>query len=146
MDPIELEESSGLKPQPDLRPRMDELPPVRLIAVEDVRLVTMPGLREQLDRFYVDMLQFDHDSEADSMTYRAENFRLRFTIVNEKPVERDGVRPVGIQVQSLRDTERKLYENRIDYLRQRGLLPGQISLLLQDPAGNWIELSESMPL
>jgi len=59
-------------------------------------------------------------------------------------VQRDGVRPIGIEVRSLRDAERKLFDNQIDYIRQRGLLPGLISLLLQDPAGNWIELFEAV--
>ena len=38
--------------------------------------------------------------------------------------------------------ELKLVEAEHDYLRQRGLTPGQESLLLQDPAGNWVELFE----
>jgi hypothetical protein len=30
-----------------------------------------------------------------------------------------------------------------EYVRQIGLTPGQLSLLTRDPAGNWIEISES---
>jgi len=146
MDPIELEESSGLMPAADLRRRMDEPPPVRLIAVEDVRLLTAHRSVDALDPFYVDLLEFVRDPNAEAVVYRAENFRLHFEMVDQIPVERDGVRPIGIQVRSLRDAERKLFENRVDYVRQRGLLPGLISLLLQDPAGNWIELFESVLL
>jgi hypothetical protein len=142
MDPIELEPSSGLFPAVDQRLRMDELPPVRLIAVEDVRLLTSPGAVNLLDSFYVDLLEFLR--EANGAVYRAENFRLRFEVVEQIPVERDGVRPIGIQVRSLRDAERKLFDNRIEYTRQRGLLPGLNSLLVQDPAGNWIELFEAI--
>jgi hypothetical protein len=144
MDPIELEESSGLIPVTVPRPRMDEPPPVRLIAVDDVRLLSLPGTEKSLDRFYVDLLEFDRDSVADGIVYRAENFRLRFTIVNQMPLERDGIRPIGIDVRSLADAERKLFDYKIEYLRQRGLLPGLISLLVQDPAGNWIELFEAV--
>jgi hypothetical protein len=46
-------------------------------------------------------------------------------------------------VRSLRDAELKLAEAGIDYLRQRGLVPGHYSLLCQDPAGNWIELFDA---
>jgi hypothetical protein len=144
MDPIELEPSSGLVRVEDRRPKMDEPPPVRLIAVEDVRLLTMPGNETALDEFYAGLLEFVRDACADSIVYRAENFRLRFEVVEQIPVERDGIRPVGIQVRSLRDAERKLFENQIDYIRQRGLLPGLVSLLLQDPAGNWMELFEAV--
>jgi hypothetical protein len=144
MDPIELEPSSGVTPTADLRRRMDEPPPVRLIAVEDVRLLTPPALSADLDRFYVDLLEFVRDSVAEGIVYRAENFRLRLTVVDQIPVQRDGIRPTGIEVRSLRDAEQKLFDRQIDYLRQRGLLPGLISLLLQDPAGNWIELYEAV--
>jgi hypothetical protein len=123
---------------------MDELPPVRLIAVEDVRLLTPPGISENLDGFYVDLLEFTRDSLVDGIVYRAENFRLRFAVVDQMPVGRDGIRPIGIEVQSLRDAEQKLFDRHINYLRQRGLLPGLISLLLQDPAGNWTELFETV--
>ncbi len=143
MEPIELEPSSGLSPMADLRPRMDEPPPVRLIAVEDVRLITPPNLAAALDAFYVDLLEFTSECSADSIVYRAGNLRLRLTVVDHIPMQRDGIRPVGIEVRSLRDAEKRLFDSQIDYLRQRGLLPGLISLLLQDPAGNWIELFES---
>jgi len=34
----------------------------------------------------------------------------------------------------------KLIEAKIEYTRQRALLAGRESLLLLDPAGNWVEL------
>jgi hypothetical protein len=144
MDPIELEESSGLIPLVDPRRRMDEPPPVRLVAIDDVRLPSPPGKTAELYRFYVELWQFNAETE---LVFRAENFRLRFEVIqDQKPIERDGVRPIGIEVRSLRDAELKLATAQIDYIRQRGLLPGQISLLTQDPAGNWIELSASIPI
>jgi hypothetical protein len=146
-EPIELEASSGLVPVADPRPRLDELPPVRLIAVDDVRLPAPPGMAGDLDSLYLDLLEFSREeAEGETQTgivYRGENFRLRFEIVEAVPLPRDGVRPIGIEVRSLRDAERKLFENQVEYQRQRGLLPGHISLLLQDPAGNWIELFET---
>jgi len=146
MDPIELEPSSGLVPTADDRRRMDEPPPVRLIAVEDVLLLAQPGVRDALDGFYVDLLEFVRAANEETIVYRAENFRLRFAVVDQIPLERDGVRPIGIQVRSLRDMERKLFEKQVEYIRQRGLLPGLISLLVQDPAGNWIEIFETVAI
>lgn len=142
MDTITLEESSGAQLQADHRPKMEEPPPVRLVAVEDVRRLAPPGLEEALDRFYCGLWQF---SREDSLVFRAENFRLRFTVVaDQKPLERDSIRPQGIVVRSLRDAELQLAAVQIDYIRQRGLFPGQYSLLCQDPTGNWIELFESV--
>jgi hypothetical protein len=146
MEEIELEESTGLTPVADLRPRMDEPPPVRLIAIDDVRLLTPPGKAGELHRFYVDLWQFTREGGSE-IIFRAENFRLRFEVIaDQKPIERDGVRPIGIEVRSLREAEIKLAGAQIDYLRQRGLLPGQMSLLTQDPAGNWIELFDAIPI
>jgi hypothetical protein len=144
MDPVELEPSTGLQPTADGRPLMDEPPPVRLVAVEDVRLPTPPGIDEQLDEFYVGLWQFEREAgESGAIVYRAENVRLRLVIERErKPIERDTLRPQGIEVASLSEAELKRVEAEREYIRQRGLTPGQESLLLQDPAGNWIELFE----
>jgi hypothetical protein len=143
---IELEASPGLTPVADARPRMDDLPPVRLVAVDDVRLPTPRGILADLDSLYVELLEFTREDADGGPVYRGENFRLRFEIVDAIPLPRDGVRPVGIDVRSLRDVERKLFESQIEYHRQRWLLPGHMSLLLQDPAGNWIELFETTNL
>jgi len=45
-------------------------------------------------------------------------------------------------VLSLAETEQKLIDREIEYTRQKSLQPGTESLLLLDPAGNWIVLSE----
>ena len=144
MEPIELEESSGTKPVADVRRRMDEPPPVRLIAVDDVRLLCPRGIEKNLDLFYANLLEFERETAIDGIVYRAENFRLRFTVVNQMPVQHDGIRPIGIELRSLTDAERKLFDHQVEYVRQRGLLPGLNSLLVQDPAGNWIELFEAV--
>ncbi len=147
MDRLELEESSGLIPVADDRRRIDEPPPIKLVAIDDVWLATMPGIEAALDQFYVGVWQMVRDDESPEIVYRTENFRLRFEIVsNQKPIEREGMRPQGIEVRSLREAELKLVQNEIDYIRQRGLLPGIYSLLLRDPAGNWIELFDSPPI
>ena len=39
-------------------------------------------------------------------------------------------------------SRRRLIEAEIPYLRQKGVTLGTVSLLLLDPAGNWLELTE----
>jgi hypothetical protein len=124
---------------------MDEPPPVRLVAVEDVRLPAPPGMEAELDAFYVGLWQLEREigESPASIVYRAENVRLRFDlVVDQRPIERETMRPQGIEVLSLAEAELKLVEAEREYIRQRGLTPGQESLLLQDPAGNWVELFE----
>ena len=135
---MELEESSiEFKPQPDRRARMPEPLPVRLVAVEDVRLPTQAGAENDLDEFYVGLWEFER--VENELTYRAENFRLYFDVV-EGPIEREILRPLGIEVQSLAEAEKKLNDLEIEYIRQRGITPGRESLLLKDPGGNWVEI------
>jgi hypothetical protein len=143
MDPLELEPSSGIETANDSRPRMDEPPPVRLVAVDDVRLPTPPDLDVELDAFYVGLWQFQRDTTQPGLTYRAENFRLRFETNSSEPIERETLRPQGILVLSLAGAQQKLIDLEWEYTQQLSLTPGQESLLLQDPAGNWIELFES---
>lgn len=73
--------------------------------------------------------------------YEAENFRLRFDVV-EGLIVRETLRPLGIEVPSLADAEAKLVEAEVEHTRQRGLAPGQETIVLLDPAGNWVELVE----
>ena len=142
-DRIELGESTGTPIVPDALPRVAELPPVRLVAVEDVRLLAPPGVEAALDGFYVGLWQLRREPHASEVVYRAENVRLRFTVVEGvPPVERDAVRPQGIVVPSLRDAERLLARAEIAYERQRGLMLGLYTILCRDPAGNWVELVE----
>jgi hypothetical protein len=111
-----------------------------------VHLLSPEGLEEKLDAFYVNLLQFEKlgpESLEPQPAYRAENFILRFEIGQPPVVERDSLRAQGIEVQSLAEAELKLIEAELEYERQRGVLPGRETLLLRDPAGNWIELLES---
>lgn len=138
---MELEPSRGeFKPVADRRRRIEEPLPVRLVAVRDVQMVGRIERHEALDAFYVDLLEFEREEgPAGAPVYRADNFRLRFEWVEEKRGETD-LKPVLIEVQSLPQAEMKLIEAKIEYTRQRALLAGRESLLLLDPAGNWVEL------
>jgi hypothetical protein len=145
MDALELEKSStNLEPQDDKRPRIEEPLPVRLVAVEDCMLPAVAGLECDLDNFYVSLLGFarDHNSSGDEIVYRADNFRLRFYVL-ERKMPREGYRPMGILVPSLPALVQRLDEAKIEFVRQRGLEVGSESILLCDPIGNLLEISES---
>ena len=133
--------SFAFQSKPDNRPLMPEPLPVRLVAVNDCRLPAPAGRKRELDAFYVGLLGFERDTSDPGVAYHAENFRL-VVDVHEPPVARDDLRPLGIEVRSLAEAEQKLIAAEIEYARQRGITPGQESLLLMDPAGNWIELGE----
>jgi len=138
---VELEESAiNFKPIIDRRPLIPEPLPVRLLTVEDATLIAAAGLEVQLDEFYISLLRFERE-EGDELIYRADNFRLRFRITETFP-ERDNLRPLLIEVPCLSDLEHAIIDRRLDYTRQRGVTPGEERLVLQDPAGNWIEVVE----
>jgi hypothetical protein len=129
-------------PPADRRKQIPEPPPVRLTAIEDVVVETVAGLENALDEFYVTMLQFERDPTARAgPVYRAENLRLVFE-VHELPIERPDLRPVGVEVLSLVDLEQKIVTRELEYQRVKGLTAGSDQLLLQDPAGNWISITE----
>ena len=140
---MELEETSGeFVPQMDNRLRMPEPLPVRLVTIDDAHLPAAAGREVELDAFYVEMLRFERLDVPETLAYRAENFDLLFDVL-EPPLERDTLRPLGIEVPSLADAQRILIDNQFEHIRQQGLLPGHDTILLQDPAGNWLALSES---
>ena len=57
---MELEEpTTEFHPVIDNRARMPEPLPVRLVAIEDVRLPAPAKIEEKLDAFYVTLLQFE---------------------------------------------------------------------------------------
>lgn len=141
MDQMKLEPSANVVlPAADHRPLIPEPLPVRLVTVEDATLIAAAGLEVPLDEFYVGLLKFEREDGHEPI-YRADNFRLRFQITERFP-ERDNLRPLLIEVPQLSELEHTLIELKLDYVRQRGLIPGETRLLLQDPAGNWIELTE----
>ena len=115
---------------------------MKLVAVADVRMLATAGLEVDLDRFYVGLLQFERETDEAGLIYWADNFRLIFDLI-EGLVERDELRPQLIEVRSLAEAEQKLIDAEIEYTRQRGVTPGSQRLVLQDPAGNWVELVEA---
>ena len=175
------DDSDPLNLKRDPRPTIPEPPPVRLIAVEDVILLTSPGKEALLDAFYVGLLKMDredHELPVRPLTepilgdatpkvlpprarrrplpvvpagglqgpvYRAENRRVSFHVL-EPPIERESLRPLGIEVPSLTSARLQIEQMEIEYARQKGLYPGHDSLLLMDPGGNWIEIMESRPV
>lgn len=144
---MELEPSPGnFHIFPDRRPLVPEPLPVRVVAVEDVELPAPSGLETQLEGFYIALLGFEREvTEVDSLILNAENVRLRISFI-EPPIARDSLRTLGIEVISLGEAQRKLIDAEIPYVHQRGLMPGQESLSLQDPAGNWLSITEIRPL
>jgi hypothetical protein len=143
---MELEPSPGhFEPVFDRRPLIPEPLPVRLVAIEDVELPAACGLERDLLEFYVDLLGFEREGGAEALVLRAENVKLRFA-VSEPPLERESLRILGIEVDSLARVEPILVEREIPFTRERALNPGQELLVLRDPAGNWISISQVQPL
>jgi len=143
-EPVPLETASDLPPvtsAADRRLRIPEPLPVRLVAVSDCEVAAAAGLEVELDAFYIGLLGFEKMDDPHSLQYRAENYRLSFIVTELAPVRED-FRPVGILVPSLPTLRAQLDEREIEYLRQKSLVPGVESLLLTDPAGNWLEISE----
>jgi hypothetical protein len=140
-DPFELDEPTArAQPAPDL-PKMPEPLPVRLIAVEDVRLPAIAGLEPEMDDFYVSLLEMVKVIDWPGLAYRADNFRVLFDL-HERPPERDAYRPLVVELPLLAAVERTLIDREIEYTRQRALTPGCESLLTSDPSGNAVEIIE----
>lgn len=136
------------EPVVDRRPVMPEPLPVRLVAVADVSGDAVAGLEGAMDGFYAAMLGFARASTPASevggssvLVYHADNADLRFA-VREPPLARDDLRPIAIEVPSLVEVRQKLIDREIEHTVQKSVTPGQESLLLQDPSGNWVELTE----
>jgi hypothetical protein len=128
---------------------MAEPLPVRVIAINDAVSHAVAGREREMDEFYVAVLGFvraiDGEGAADNpaavITYHAENVDLRFA-VREPLFPRDDLRPIQIEVLSLQTVESAIIEREMEYTRQRGISPGSESLVLQDPSGNWVEITE----
>lgn len=140
--PIALEEATRPVKKPrDRRPRMEEPPPVSLIAVADVLLPATRGLEHLLDDFYLGIFKFEKEIDGEGFCYCAENFRLRFAW-HEGLVQRQSLRPLGIEIISLAELQYTLAEREIEFQYERGLASGSHSILLLDPAGNTIQVYE----
>ena len=143
--PLELDrpQTPYSAPPPDRRRHVPEPPPVRLVALEEVRLPAQSGSEHELDRFYLSLLKFERDatSPASSIVYKAENARLVIDFF-EQPPERIDLRPVMIEVPARGRLKSQIIEWEVEYQRLRGLMAAQETLLLQDPAGNWVSITE----
>jgi hypothetical protein len=140
--PMELEPSSTpFEIVDDKRPKLEVPPPVRLVAVSDCVLPSVAGQEVDLDQFYAGILGFERDAQRDGIEYRAENFRLCLEVFERREPREDFI-VLGISVPSLANLMRRLDELEIEYTRQRGLIPGADSILLLDPSGNVLEISE----
>ena len=147
---MELEPSNiDFNLSPDRRLKMPEPLPVRLIAIGDAASHSIAGREPEMDAFYAGMLGFVRASTGDGaaanpaavLVYHADNVDLRFDVC-EPLFYREELRPIQIEVLSLAEAEMKIIEREIECTRQRGLAPGQESLVLQDPSGNWVEITE----
>ena len=144
--PLEEEASAGADvSSADPRPRLPDPLPVRLVAVEHVRMLAPRGVEERLDAFYVGFLGFERycgeEVKDGELGFRADNFLLRFRFV-DPPVVHESLRPQGIEVMDLAELEKRFIEAELEYTRERGTTPGRETLLLLDPAGNWVEIAE----
>jgi len=147
---MELEPAStAFEPVADSRPRLWPPPPVHIVAIADVALPALAGLERQLDAFYVELLQFERESDVDAadgqIIYRAENVRLRMTM-HERPAPRPDFRPLLLVVPSLPALMLRLNELEIPYVRQTGISPGSDCVVVSDPAGNVVQVSQSVLL
>ena len=114
---IELEASVGghFSATPDRRVRMDEPLPVRLVAVADVRALGRTGLEGDLHRFYVGMWGFEPVLAGEGgLGFRADNFRLILEM-REGLIEREDLRPIGVEIRSLAEAEQKIIDAELEY-------------------------------
>lgn len=130
-------------PAPDLRPRIPEPLPVKLVAVSDMRIKGTTGMRLAFDAFYRSVLGFGPVDDPETWAYQTENYQLIVEGV-EGLVERLDYRPVQVIVTSLATIIERLDEREIAYERQRGLQVGLFSLRILDPSGNGVEVSEEI--
>jgi hypothetical protein len=139
---IKLERiAAPFTPDEDRRPKIEQPPPVRLVAVDDCRLSAPAGLEHDLDNFYIGLLRFARLDDPHRIVYRAENHDLYFEVL-ERPEPRQDMRALGIAVPSLADLIQRLNHAEISYLRLRGLSPGMNCIALYDPAQNPLEISQ----
>ncbi len=139
---MELEPiATPFEPVEDRRPKIEQPPLVRLIAIDDCRLPATAGIERKLDQFYLGLLQFFRREDTRDIVYSAENHDLYFDIT-ERPQPREDMRSLGIAVPSLADLAQRLNDAEIEFMRLRGITPGDDVIALYDPAGNPLEIIE----
>ena len=138
---MELEEpTTTFRPLQDKRRTVPEPPPVRLLAIDDVRQTAVAGLEKSLDDFYVTLLKFERDaSDRSCVAYKAERFRICFDVI-ERPLPREDYRPTQIEIPHFVDFIHELKKREVEFEWQKGIGPGSEVALLQDPAGHWVSV------
>jgi hypothetical protein len=146
-DPIPLDDASSRSGKPDLRPRLDDPPPVALNAVSDVVLPSAAGLESALNSFYVGLLAFRREpDEPGVLVFRADKHALRLDVL-EPPLHREAVRPTRLSTDlPLTVLVNQLIELEIPYEWIIELETATRHVLLQDPAGNWLAIDQRSPL
>lgn len=140
--PIVVEKkASAPLPGADLRAKMEEPLPVRIVAIADVVLPGLAELERASDDFYVGLLKMVRDEPSTLRIYRTETFRVIFQLF-EKLIERVECRPLQIEIPSLGEVENQLVEREYPFEHVRGIMPGLEYLELLDPSGNMIQLME----
>jgi catechol-2,3-dioxygenase len=144
---FELEPPTGIVPPVDVRPLIPIPPPVRLVAVEDVLVHAGdldPALRAKVEDFYVRLLGFElRERDIDRLVLQGETHRLIYDFASpQPPPPADGYRFIGLEVPTFRDLEPRLRDAEVEYERQRGIHPGADKLVMRDPAGQWLEVTE----
>jgi hypothetical protein len=144
---VELEPSNtAFEPVVDQRPHLWSPPPAHLVAISDVNLPAIAGLERQLDSFYAGLLKLEREEHAgNKIIYRAENARLLLN-VHEGPPHREDFRPLMVVVPSLGELILRLVETETRFERLAGLSPGSECIVLKDPAGNHVHVSEAVGL
>lgn len=138
-----IEPTEPFRPTPDPRPHMPEPPPVRIVAIDDVHLLTPAGLERELDTFYAQILRFERDTEtADErvIAYHAEKHRVVFHVMETLP-EREDYRPLQVETVRFTDVVQELTDRDMPFEWQRGIAPGMEQIVLRDPAGNWVTIA-----
>src|SRR5688572_11734406 len=146
-EPLNLEEPTSHAMKPEELPRMPEPLPVWIAAVEDVTMVAQCGLELEHDDLYVKVLLMEKEQPPEDgwWAYRADNVRVRFQI-KEGLLARESYRPLQVVLPSLKEVEARLFEHEIEYTKERGLTPGSKMILVLDPSGNRVEVTERVEL
>ncbi|MCY2954223.1 MAG: hypothetical protein NTU53_19990 [Planctomycetota bacterium] len=142
-DPIQIESTAARveASAADKRLKMPQPLGVRLIAVADVGLPGRAGSEGAMDHLYVGLLGLVREEGEAGLVYQSESFRLCFAMV-EGLIVHETYRAAQIEVTSLAGLENKLVESEIEYTRQRGVTAGTECLVLMDPSGNWLEITD----
>jgi hypothetical protein len=143
-DPVELSSTAPaatLKAlseaaEADDRPMLDEPPPVKVLAVRDVELQAADDELPAVAAFYAGLLGL---KPLDARTFGSATVDLRLV---PPEGERDSLKPLGLQAQHYKQIVERLQMDEVDFEIVRGLVAGGDTILLRDPAGNWVGIGE----